>query len=390
MDKDKRDFLKKSILGVGAGLGLSLFSYLKPVNALQNINFSDGSTQAVAYQGNKNIIINGNFDIWQRGTSFSNISSTTSVADRYKVALSGVGRITVDRSTDTPNGNTNYSIRLTASTNDSSIASDDVYLFYQAVEGLNWKKTGFGTSDAKDVTVSFWVKSSITGTYCISLRGGNIDRSYVQEYTINSVDTWEKKVVTFPADTGGTWPSDNTRAALVSFDLGTGTDFQGTAGSWQASNIWATSNQTSWIGTTSATFFMSQLQVEIGDKATDFEFREFGDELRRCQRYYEKSYDYSTVPGTTTYNGNILFHTAYNVSSVYYHSHHFKVEKRAAPTVTIYSPGTGATSTIDRIGGSFLNSTAQQITTSSFTLLTNTSIGQNYIIYYHFTADAEL
>lgn len=285
MDKNRRAFFKKSILGIGVGIGLGLLSYLKPVNALQNINFSDGSTQAVAYHGNKNLIINGNFDIWQRGTASTPLSNNLFLADRFHVGFamsSATG--TIEQSSDAPDDYSQYSSLLTVTGTETPTGTNNV-TFNQKIEGYNIRRLGFGTSSARSITISFWVKSLLTGTFCGSIANSTFDRVYIYEYTINSANTWEKKTITIHGDTTGNWNVSISTGIWVRWALSVGSDFISTANSWIGTTDFATASYTNLFGTNSATWQIAKVQLEEGDKATDFEFEDYIFQLAKCQRY---------------------------------------------------------------------------------------------------------
>jgi len=179
---------------------------------------------------------------------------------------------------------------------------------------LNW-----GTSDAKTVTLSFYVRSNTTGTYCINLENstgtiGSASHSYVAEYTINSADTWERKEITIPGPTVGTWATNNTMSIILGWTLETGSDSTtATTDAWQSGRYRQTSNQTTWQQTTGADFHLTGVQLEVGDIATPFEHLSYGEELALCQRYYQvgrsKVSTYRTYAGNWEESWPIIFST---------------------------------------------------------------------------------
>ena len=273
------------------------------------------------YYAFKNRIINGNMAIDQRnaGASVSINGTTSYVTDRFKITTSGGGVISASRSTTAPTGFVN-SLSNTVSTADSSIASSDLYVIDQVIEGFNTADLGFGTASASTVTLSFWVRSSVTGTYGVRICNGSFNRTYVSTYVINSANTWEQKTVTIAGDTTGTWATDNSGGIAVSWDLGSGTNWNGTANSWQAGNYLRTSGCVNWIATNGATFYITGVQLEKGTVATSFDYRPYGTELALCQRYFELVN--ATFSGYTG-GGNNAANTAL-----------FTVTKRAVPTMT--------------------------------------------------------
>jgi len=235
---------------------------------------------------NRNLIINGAMKVAQRGTSFSSLTASQYCLDRFSVDIGGGGAITVAQSTTTPADFKN-STSLTVATADSSIAAADAYRMTQSIEGQNMAHLNWGTSDAKAVTLSFYVRSSVTGTYGLGLANSAETENYVAEYSISSANTWEYKTITIPGPTSGTWLDTNGVGIGIRFDVGSGTNYNGTAGQWQttSSKVYRTSSCVNWIATASATWLITGVQLEVGEQATSFEHRSFADELARCQRY---------------------------------------------------------------------------------------------------------
>jgi hypothetical protein len=274
--------------------------------------------------GFRNRIINGDMRIAQRGTAAVTTSATFPV-DRWRQFMSGGGVITGVQDSDVPNSTFQYSTKLTATTADASIAAADFYAFNQDIEGFNTADLGFGTAAAKTVTLSFWVRSSITGTYAVALYNSGGTRGYPATYTISAADTWTFVSLTIPGDTGGTWLTTNGLGITIRYDLGTGSNGNGTANTWNTSGTFAasrTSSTVNWIGTLNATFYLTGVQLEVGSVATPFERRDWSHEVIMCQRYYET--------GSQNYN------IPYALSGTQQFPHvSFKVIKRAAATVTI-------------------------------------------------------
>ena len=311
--------------------------------------FSDSSSLPAASSPYvlKNRIINGDMVIDQRyaGAATANTISGY-VVDRFQVNQSGAaGKVIAQQNAGAVTPPVGFSNYLGVTSQSSySVGAGDFYLIQQAIEGFNVADLGWGTANAKTVTLSFWVRSSLTGTFGGSLRNSADNRSYPFTYTISSANTWEQKTVTVTGDTTGTWiGATNGTGLTVAWGLGVGTTYSGTAGSWAGAYYLSATGATSVVGTNGATFYITGVQLEIGTTATPFERRLYNQELANCQRYYEKSYPASSpVPtnavlgpiislGTQTYAGG----TGANqmlAGTVY-----FKVTKRAAPTMTIYS-----------------------------------------------------
>ena len=239
------------------------------------------------------LIINGDMAISQRGTSLSSQSSSTRLLDRFANDIGGGGAITISQDTDTPNSTFLNSMKMVVATADSSIAAADAYRFTYTVEGSDIANVGLGNSDCLTMTLSFWVRSSVTGTYGIGFQNSAETENYVDEYTISSADTWEKKVINIPARTSGTWLTNNGVGLGIRWDLGSGTDYNGTADSWQttSSKVYRTSSCVNWIATSSATFYVTGVQLEVGtfdaNSIPSFQFEDKATSLARCQRYFQ-------------------------------------------------------------------------------------------------------
>jgi hypothetical protein len=207
--------------------------------------------------------------------------------DRFEMqAQSGDGVFDAERSTTAPDGFTN-SLKITVTTADASIGATQSYMVRQKIEGFNVGDLDFGSSSAKTITLSFYVRSSNTGTFGGAIINGGFDRSYPFSYDISSVDTWEQKTITISGDTTGTWATGNTSGMVVSFSLGAGSSRVGTAGAWAGSNYQGVTGQVNPISTLNATWFVTGVQLEVGSVATPFERRPFGAELALCQRYFQ-------------------------------------------------------------------------------------------------------
>jgi hypothetical protein len=275
--------------------------------------------------GFRNRIINGDMRIDQRNAGAPvtvNNSAAFYATDRwFGFGMTTAGVFTLNRSTVAPTGFTN-SLAATCTTADASIAAGDRYFVNQAIEGFNAADLGFGAAGAQTVTLSFWVRSSLTGTYCATLINQAGSRSYVAEYSIAVADTWEYKTIYIPGDTAGTWLSDNGTGVGVRFALATGTTYQTTANAWAAGNFNATSNQVNWMSSSSSrTFRITGVQLEPGTVATPFERRPIGTELALCQRYY--------------YEDAFLVGAGASTTSIARASANHPVEMRAAPSLTI-------------------------------------------------------
>jgi hypothetical protein len=270
--------------------------------SLTQVKQSNIDTSASELYGFRNRIINGDMRIDQRNAGAS-ITPTvgTYTLDRFTALISQASKFSVQQnaaSVTPPVGFTNYlgATSLSAYT----VGSAEYYLIAQKIEGYNIADLGWGTADAKTVTLSFWVRSSLTGTFGGALRNSAANRSYPFSYAISVANTWEQKSITIAGDTTGTWLTTNGIGVNLYFGLGVGSSNVGTAGAWVAANYNSSTGATSVVGTSGATFYITGVQLEVGSVATPFERRPYGTELSLCQRYYEKSYDAATVPGTAT------------------------------------------------------------------------------------------
>jgi len=349
---------------------------------------------ADSLQGFRNRIINGDMRIDQRnaGASLSPTSAAYGYAvDRFPAYNSTAGsKFSIQRSTDAPTGFSN-SVVVTSSSA-YSVAAGDQFYFCQFIEGFNSADFAFGTASAKTVTLSFWVKSSLTGTFGGSLMNSAYNRSYPFSYTISAANTWEQKTVTIAGDTTGTWiGSTNGLGLRVHFGLGIGSTYSGTAGAWAAAERYAPTGAVSVVGTNGATWYITGVQLEVGSVATPFERRDYGRELAMCQRYYEKSYAVDTAVGTGLAAGIVGFNTPLTGTGDIPANISFKVTKRANPTLTVYNAVSGAS------GAAYRTSDASSISVTAITYVgTNggavftlaSGSANNYLI--HWTAAIEL
>ena len=364
------------------------------ISGTTGVTFPDTSVQPIAAgsytMGFKNRIINGGMVIDQRneGASVTPTADQTYTLDRWKIRnAAGTGRFSVVQSS-TSAANFPKSALLTVTT--TVVPSTEFYGLEQDVEGYNMADFGWGTANAQAVTLSFQVRSSLTGTYCVSFRNNGGSRSFVSEFTINTANTFETKTITIQGDTTGTWLTTNGVGILFLVCLGSGSTREGTAGSWQSSGIVATSNQVNWINTSGATFYITGVQLEKGSTATSFDVRPYGTELALCQRYYEKSYVSGTVPATATEVGvaySIVGNSAGNPASNVY----FKVSKRTTPTeLSIYSSVTGTIAKVrNSTAGTDENSTAYGTSENGFAALGSTSTSTT-CFRFQWTAGSEL
>jgi hypothetical protein len=280
-----------------------------------------GSVNDGPISGARNRIINGDMRIDQRnaGASVTANDGVIYTLDRWAANDNSDGSFTVQRSTVAPAGFTN-SLLCTVASADTSLSNQQFAYISQIIEGFNTGDLNFGSADARTVTLSFWVRSSLTGTFGGSLRNGDANRSYPFTYSIAAANTWEYKTITIAGDTTGTWATDNSAGIGVFFGLGVGSATSGAAGAWTAANRVSATGATSVIGTNGATFYITGVQLEAGTVATPFERRSYGQELALCQRYYWKNSTGFTASGRNT--------TTCTISGL------FPVQMRTAPTIT--------------------------------------------------------
>ena len=276
---------------------------------------------------NSNSIINGDFNIWQRGTSFVAIANGTYTADRFSYHKVGDMVHTVSRDTDVPTQaesghKSSYSLKVDCTTVDSSIADGDYCSISHKLEGYSMQAIMGNWA-----TISFWVKATKTGIYCFAMRNSAGDKTWISEYTVSVSDTWEKKTITVNfSDSSGTWLYTNGVGLICTWALATGSTFQSTADSWLATNDWATSNQVNACDNTANNFLLSQVKMEEGETATPYRSRLFSEELALCQRYFQKAIDDDMFAGY-----------AYSTTQAFI-TIPFKVTLRAEPSTTFVVP----------------------------------------------------
>lgn len=297
------------------------------------ITFADGSKTTSAYTGFKNRLINSDMRIDQRNAGAEFTGTSGYPVDRWVIDSSQSSKIKWQRNagsltgTSLPVGFTNYVGATVTST--ATIGAGDYFLISQRIEGFNAADLMWGTVNALTVNVSFWVRSSVTGTFSGCVRNGGNSRSYPFSYTINSANTWEQKSITVPGETTGTWATDNSQWGFLFFSLGTGSSNSGTANSWQSSSFVAVTGTTSLLSTNGATWFITGVQLEVGSSASTFDYRPYGTELALCYRYYFKN-----LPGASDYpfTNACIFS---NISA--YGVYPLPVTMRATPSVSFNS-----------------------------------------------------
>jgi len=379
-----------------------------------SITFGDGSIVASGSAGFKNKVINGAMMIDQRYAGSANTpvgsGGGTYVIDRWCFQCSPASKMSIQQVQTANTSASNYEASSAPSNyinamkftvaSANTVSSGDYYNLYQAIEGYNVADLGWGTASAQTVTLSFWVKSSITGTYTGCLKNGDVNRSYPYTYTINSANTWEYKTITVSGDTGGTWKKDNTVGLYVGFNLGVGSSYSGgTVNIWNAINTQGISGQTSLQGASNsgATWYITGVQLEKSTTASTFEFRSIQKELILCQRYFCKTFPQSVAPAQNAdYLGTCLVWNSSGSNNAFGTQVQWRlpVTMRATPTATYYNPkAANASARNAAIGGdmalsstpiSGLGELAIQFVSG------DTASGPGHCCVIHATASAEL
>jgi hypothetical protein len=329
---------------------------------VNTINDASGGSNAVLYgvaapansMGFRNRIINGNMVIDQRnaGASVTPASSAYTL-DRWQVTASQASKFSVQQSSVAPAGFTNSA--LITSLSAYTVGAAEEFLFRQNIEGLNMGDFGWGVAGAATVTLSFWVRSSLTGTFGGAIQNSAQNRCYPFSYTISAANTWEQKSVTIAGDTSGTWLTTNGVGLRANFSLGSGATNSGTAGAWAGTYYASATGATSVVGTSGATFYITGVQLEAGSVASPFERRDYGRELMMCQRYFQLcSPSMDTMQVAT---GTVNYSTQYP----------FVCEMRAVPTLVNTTLGSSNLNTVnaDNFPGSQARSFRYRLNTST-------------------------
>jgi hypothetical protein len=303
------------------------------VNAVTDANGGNTATinsmtpTADSLQGFRNRIINGDMRIDQRNAGAAVTTDGSFPIDRWKYEQSQTSKLSLARSTTVPSGFTN-SVSVTVTTAYTP-TTDNYFVLTQSIEGLNVSDLGWGTASAKTITLSFWVRSSVTGTYSFGLANSAYNRSYVSTYAISAANTWEYKTITIAGDTTGTWLTDTGIGLRVRFNLGSGPDRDATANVWGTGADWGVSGDVDLVANSGATWFITGVQLEVGSVATPFERRPYGTELALCQRYCQMI----KGSGSFTKYGLGVCTSTTNLRGVV----HLPVSMRTAPSLTTTS-----------------------------------------------------
>jgi len=323
---------------------------------------SDGSVGFVQTQmSHRNLIINGAMQVAQRGTSAFTPSASTYTLDRWFAVSDPGSKFTVQQNAGSVTPPVGFSKYLgVTSTSAYTLSANNFNILDYRFEGQDTVSFAWGTSDAKDITVSFWIRSSLTGQFSFivynAASGGT--KRYAATYTVSSANTWEYKTVTIPGDTTESWGSDNGYGMILRFNLGTGSTYgSATANAWQTGTQFGTSGDNSIVSTNGATWYITGVQLEVGSVATPFEHRSYGEELARCQRYYIRYFSSSVDSGDTVCQAATGAGTT-NVRLCW----NFPVTLRAQPTIT--QVGTGWH--LKKPGAAAVSSTSTATTASNW------------------------
>lgn len=342
----------------------------------------------------KNRIINGDMRIDQRNAGTSVTSANDAyTADRWKYGSSQASKFTVQQVSTAPSGFTN-SLKMTVASA-VTVGASDYFTIFQPIEGLNVADLAWGTASAATVTLSFWVYSSLTGTFGGTVRNNAGNRSYPYSYTINAVNTWEQKFVTIIGDTTGTWLTTNGYGIGVYFGLGIGSTYSGTANTWASTIYLAPTGSTSVVGTAGATFYITGVQLEKGSVATSFDYRPYESELQLCQRYFCKTFPQTMAVAQGADTSNLYgLQTEKASGSNWYGTVHwyFPVTMRTIPgTVTTYNPTqANANFRNDANSADYLSTGTGKISEIKVEIFSSNVIATNTQGLIHVTAQAEL
>jgi len=323
------------------------------------------------YTGFKNRIINGAMLIDQRYAGVAvtvNSSTATYGLDRWRgFGQSSAGVFTIQQNAVAPSGFAN-SINIKVSTANTTIPAAGFYTLQQAIEGYNISDLNWGTSTAKNITLSFQANSSVTGTHSGSVKNSDGTRSYPFAYSIASANTWTPVSITVPGDTTGTWFTNTSIGLTLTFNLGSGR--VATANAWAAGNYDGATSSANVISTAGATFFVTGVQVEAGNTATSFEYRSFGTEVSLCQRYYQKSFSLGIAPvdgisQSTTDGTSLHLFNSYDTGNGFFSPVYFQTKMRTSPTITFFRSGSNGVT--NGVWGTFDAGTWTSVTSISVT-----------------------
>jgi hypothetical protein len=304
-----------------------------------------------------------------------NASATQFVVDRFGGFEDTDGEMTGQQDSSAPAGFVN-SVKLTTTTADASLSATQRVIFRQNIEGQNVSDLGWGSANAKTVTLSFWTRSSLTGTHGGAISNNAQDRSYPFTYTISVADTWEYKTITIAGDTTGTWLTTNGIGIRVIFGMGVGSTYSGTAGAWAATRYESATGAVSVIGTLSATWAITGVQLEAGSVATPFERRPFGAELALCQRYFSRlgGGSWGSIFGSTGADVGVQFPVTMRSTPTVTHLANYTITLVATAEYTVTNSVIN-TSASSSVNGLFVRLTSSGMSTGNACISTGNNIG---------------
>jgi hypothetical protein len=358
------------------------------------------ANEGITY-GFKNKFINGDMRVNQRATDYSGISTNGQyTTDRWSVEFGGLSSSTYNaaHSTDAPPGFA-YSLSVTVAAASTGETSTSYFDIRQGFEVQNLDDFGWGTSEAKPVTISFWVKNSTTNPFSAGVRCGVNGGTYAffKSFTVNAINTWEKKTFTITAPTQFTSGFTNSKNGYaLDFNVGLWTSVGGafaTDGQWSTGNLLGTANSNTFARTVGANIKVTGFQMEVGSNATTFEYRNYGTELQMCKRYYETSYPENVAPGTSGYVGPAAVSARTTSNGYCFYTVPYAVKKRATPSISLWSyNGTASQLGSFDSGNNLGAASALQITAYSFLLCNNSggNISDGSPITINYSASAEV
>jgi hypothetical protein len=345
-------------------------------------DITDSSIQSLK---NRNLIINGAMQVAQRGTSFTSPSSGSYTLDRWRLGYSGEEvALDISQASDAPDGFAS-SYKITITTPESSLTALNQINVSTRLEGQDLQRLKKGTVSAESCTLSFWVKSAVTGTYSFEIYDGDNSRHYVTTYSVSSADTWEQKTIVVPGDTTGALDNNNAASFFLAWWVDAGPSYTTgtTTDAWQtydSDGRAVATDKAAFMTTSGATFQITGVQLEVGDVATPFEHRSYGEELALCQRYYNSGYSWVTFKSTIP-----------SSSATYFQTNTSWPTMRTAPTLTFTAPNSGNTGYIEEWGGTdhAISSTNYTASNLSYAVLTS-AITTDRGCQAHLKMDAEL
>ena len=359
------------------------------IDSSGHVTVDDQQIPTAGALSNRNLVQNGAMTVSQRSTSKSSLTSGNNyILDRWRTYIQNIGTYTISQASDAPAG-FKYSYKIQCTTADASPAAADDMSFYCPFEGQDLQQLKKGTSSAESLTLSFWIKSNKTATGQVNIRDQDNNRLISGTYTVSASGTWEYKTITFPGDTTGALDNDNAASISIQWYLDSGSNFS----SGSMNSTWGTDsankrnvNNFGLASSTDNYWQITGIQLEVGEKATPFEHRSFGDDLRKCMRYYQKSYNYSDAPGSATSTGTAWL-TVNQGGGRLVHTAYLKERMRATPTFKTYD-WDGNIDKIRTQGGN--NKNASQTYSSETAVIVDKNDSSGTEVIFQYTVEAEL